>query len=104
MNPFKPIFISLSPNTEKNDIWSALKLIFQPWKWKKGKKIEELESQFGEYLGVKYAISFNSGRAGLIAILEAMEIKPGDEVLLQGFTCNSAVNPISAYLWLASPN
>jgi len=94
MNPFKPIFISLSPNTEKDDIWLALKLIFQPWKWKRGKKIEELESQFREYLGVKYAISFNSGRAGLIAILEAMEIKPGDEVLLQGFTCNSAVNPI----------
>lgn len=94
MNPFKPIFISLSPNTEKDDIWLALKLIFQPWKWKRGKKIEELESQFREYLGIKYAISFNSGRAGLIAILEAMEIKPGDEVLLQGFTCNSAVNPI----------
>jgi dTDP-4-amino-4,6-dideoxygalactose transaminase len=100
----RPISISLSPNTEKDDVDLALKLIFQPWKWKKGKAIEELENQFEEYLGVKlafakasagkYAISFNSGRSGLMAILRAMEIKESDEILLQAFTCNSAVNPI----------
>ncbi len=94
MNPFKPIFISLSPNTEKDDIQLAWKLKFQPWRWKKGKAIEELEEEFKKYLGVKYAISFNSGRAGLIAILEAIKIESGNEVLLQAFTCNSAVNPI----------
>ncbi len=94
MNPFKPIFISLSPNTEKDDIWLAWKLKFQPWRFKKGKAIKELEEEFKKYLGVEYAISFNSGRAGLIAILEAIEIKSGDEILLQGFTCNAAVNPI----------
>jgi len=32
----KPISISLSPNTEKDDIDLALKLIFQPRKWKIG--------------------------------------------------------------------
>jgi len=94
MNPFKPIFISLSPNTEKDDILLAWRLKFQPWLWKKGEAIKKIEEEFKKYLGIKYAISFNSGRAGLIAILEAMKIKLGDEVLLQGFTCNSAVNPI----------
>ena len=100
MNPFKPIFISLSPNTEKEDILLAWKLKFQPWFWKKGRhppatqKIKELEEEFKKYLGVKYALSFNGGRASLMAILEAMEIKSEDEVLLQGFTCNAAVNPI----------
>ena len=94
MNLFKPISISLSPNTEKDDVRLALKLIFKPWRWKKGEEIEKLEEEFKKYLGVKYAISFNSGRAALLAILEAMEIQSGDEVLLQGFTCNSAVNPI----------
>jgi len=91
---FRPISISLSPNTEKDDIRLALKLIFQPWKWKKGNKIKELEDDFKKYLGVKYAISFNAGRSGLMAILEAIEIKPGDEILLQALTCNSAINPI----------
>ena len=96
MSIFKPITISLSPNTEKDDIWLALKLIFSPWKWKKGKAIEELENQFKEYLGVKHAFSFNSGRSALMAILQSLDLEPKNEVLLQAFTCNAAVNPI---LW-----
>jgi len=53
----KPISISLSPNTEKDDILLALKLIFRPWRWKR-KLIEagflstKLEEEFKEYLGV----------------------------------------------------
>ncbi len=92
----KPITISLSPNTQKDDIWMALRLIFQPWRWKKGKAIKELEDQFKKYLGIKYAFSFNSGRSSLMAILRALDLKPESEVLLQAFTCNAASNPI---LW-----
>ncbi len=99
MNPFKPISISLSPNTEKEDVLLVLKLLFQPHRWQKKlpearPRATEIEEEFKKYFGVKYAISFNGGRAGLMAILAAMEIKSRDEVLLQGFTCNSAVNPI----------
>jgi len=93
---FKPISISLSPNTERDDVWLALKMIFMPWFWKRGKAVLELEEEFKKYLGVKYAVSFNSGRTGLLATLTALELEPGSEVLLQAFTCNAAVNPI---LW-----
>ena len=101
MNPFKPISISLSPNTEKDDIWLAFKLLFQPWLWKSnmGENCSppiELEEEFKRYLGVKYAISFNSGRSALTAILNSLGLEQGEEVLLQAFTCNAAVNPI---LW-----
>ena len=95
-NSMKPIFTSLSPNTEKDDIVLAWKLLFQPKKWKKGKASQELEEKFKNYLGVKYAFAFNSGRSALMAILDALEIKRGEEILLQAFTCNSAVNPILA--------
>jgi len=100
---FKPISISLSPNTEKDDIDLALKLILNPGEWKirvnprsypRKSASTILEEEFKKYLGVKYAISFNSGRSALMAILKAIEIKKDDEVLLQAFTCNSAVNPI----------
>jgi len=106
---FKPISISLSPNIEKDDIRLALRLIFQPWKWRLGIKyqvssIKELEKEFKKYLGVKYAVSFNSGRTALMAILAALKqgqpsseaLAEGDEVLLQAYTCVAAVNPI---LW-----
>jgi len=91
-----PIFTSLSPNTEKNDIFLALKLIFSPAKWKKGNTIEKLETEFSNYLGVKHAISFNSGRSGLLAILKSLNLAEKSEILIQGFTCNAVVNPI---LW-----
>lgn len=90
----RPVSISLSPNTEKDDIWLTFKLLFQPWRWKKGKAIEELEKEFKEYLDVKHAFSFNSGRSALMAILNSLGLEKNSEVLLQAFTCNAAVNPI----------
>jgi len=89
-----PILISLSPNTQKDDIFLALRLIFKPKEWKKGSEIEKLENEFAKYLGVKYAISFNSARAGLFAILRSLQLEKNSQVLLQAFTCNAAVNPI----------
>ena len=95
MTKEKPIFISLSPNTEKDDVILALKILFQPWIWKK--KSNLLEEEFKNYFKVKYAFSFNSGRSALMAILSALDLKEGDEVLIQAFTCNALVNPI---IWL----
>lgn len=96
MRFLKPIFVSLSPNTEKDDICLSFKIKFQPFEWKNGKAVKKLEDEFKKYFGTKYAISFNSGRSALMAILNSLELKKGDEVLLQAFTCNAAVNPI---LW-----
>ena len=89
-----PISISLSPNTEKDDVQLASKLLFKFGSWKKGKEIEELERKFKNYLGLKHTFSFNSGRSSLMAILDALEIREGDEILIQGFTCNSAIIPL----------
>lgn len=90
----KPISISLSPNTQIDDVLLALKLIFCPWSYKKGKAIEKLENEFKKYFNVKHAISFNSGRSSLFAILKSLELRLESEVMLQAFTCNAASNPI----------
>ncbi len=96
----KPISISLSPNIEKDDIILALKLIFQPWRWKQsnykqGEKCSRpIEEEFKKYLGVKYAFAFNSGRSAYLAILNSLGLEKGKEILLQAYTCNAAINPI----------
>jgi len=91
----KPISISLSPNTEKDDVFLSFKLLFQPGRWKRSQSASRgLGEKFKNYLGVKYALSFNSGRSALMAILNSLEMRKDDEVLLQAFTCNAAVNPI----------
>jgi len=96
MSYFKPISISLSPNVQKDDLHLALNLLVRPWLWKNGKAATELEKSFKNYLGVRYAFSFNSGRSAFFAILKSLELERGSEVLLQAFTCNAVPNPI---LW-----
>ena len=92
----KPISISLSPNTEQDDVRLAFGLLFQPWRWKKGKELESLEQEFKRYLGLKYAYAFNSGRSSFLAILDSLNLEKESEVLLQAFTCNAVPNPV---LW-----
>ncbi|MCH8244334.1 aminotransferase class I/II-fold pyridoxal phosphate-dependent enzyme [Patescibacteria group bacterium] len=92
----RPISISLSPNTETDDILAAFALLFQPWRWKRGKEIELLEQDFKNYLGVSSVVSFNSGRSAFLAILESLGFQKEDEILIQAFTCNAVPNPI---LW-----
>jgi len=93
---FKLISTSLSPNVEEDDLRLIFDLIKKPKIWKKGKTIKRLEEEFRNYLEIKYAISFNSGRSAFLAILDALDIQKGDEILLQAFTCNAVVNPILA--------
>lgn len=89
MGLIKPISISLSPNTEKNDI----RLCFRLPK-KRGDNIKKLENAFKKYFDVKYAFTFNSGRSSLMAILKSLNLNEESEILLQAFTCNAASNPI----------
>ena len=55
---------------------------------------ELFETAFAQWLGVSRAFSFWKGRVALYAILKALGIGPGDEVVLPGYTCVMDVNPI----------
>ncbi len=90
------IFTNLAPNTQGDDAWLALRLLFVPWKHKRGPAAEELEKAIARRTSATYAISFESGRTSLLAILAAAGIKAGDEVLLQAYTCVAVPDPV---LW-----
>lgn len=49
-------------------------------------KVDLLEKEFCNYTNVKYALALSSGTAALICCLAALEIGPGDEVLVPGYT------------------
>ncbi|OGZ57865.1 MAG: hypothetical protein A3B96_03515 [Candidatus Spechtbacteria bacterium RIFCSPHIGHO2_02_FULL_43_15b] len=97
----KPISISLSPNVQRDDFFMALKILLTQVLLsraapKSNSSTKDLEKKFKEYLGLKYAFTFNSGRSCLYAILKTLDIKQGDEVFVQAFTCNAVPNPV---LW-----
>ncbi len=51
-----------------------------------GKAVADFEKKFAAYIGVKHAISVNSGTDALIISLKASGIKAGDEVITTPFT------------------
>lgn len=51
-----------------------------------GKAVADFEKKFADYIGVKHAISVNSGTDSLVIALKALGIKPGDEVITTPFT------------------
>jgi len=98
--PLKPISISLSPNTQRGDVWLAFKLVIKnlvTFARRASKdSTQRLEERFREYQGAEYSFSVNSGRSALYTIMKAFDLRGGDEVLLQAFTCNAVPNPV---LW-----
>ncbi len=56
--------------------------------------IEQFEKLFAQWLGGGQAFAFWKGRVAMYAILRAMGVGAGDEVVCPGYTCVMAVNPI----------
>ena len=60
-----------------------------------GKYVQKFEKMWADYHQVKYAVSFNSATSALVASLGALEILPGDEILVVGYSmCISATAPL----------
>jgi perosamine synthetase len=51
-----------------------------------GPKVREFEQAFEQYIGVKHAVTVNSGTSGLYLCAKAMGWGPGDEILVTPFT------------------
>ncbi|MEM8970669.1 MAG: DegT/DnrJ/EryC1/StrS family aminotransferase [Pseudomonadota bacterium] len=59
-----------------------------------GKKVRSLENAFCEHFDVKHAIALNSATSGLHAGLMAMDIGPGDEVIVSPYTMHASATMI----------
>ncbi len=90
----KTISSALSPNTEQDDLELIKQLIWHPRKRKLGASANLLEETFSDFIKQEYCFAFNSGRTAFLAILQALGVKEGDEVLVQGLTCAVLVVPI----------
>jgi dTDP-4-amino-4,6-dideoxygalactose transaminase len=90
------ISASLSPNTQRDDVTLAFKTALRPWTWREGREVAAAEEWFCAYFSTGTAVSFNSGRSALLALLKSFGVGAGDEVLLQAFTCVAVPNSV---LW-----
>ena len=58
------------------------------------KEVDQFESEFATYIGVKHCLGVSSGTAALQVALAALGVGPGDEVLLPGYFWVSTVSAV----------
>lgn len=97
--PFMPktIFTGFAPNLTKQDVLTACSYLVFPWTWsaaRKGPFVESLEHAIGDYFCAPPAVAYDSGRSALYMALKALGVGPGDEVLVQAYTCVVVINAI----------
>lgn len=85
----KPITMpSLGSMTlDKDDVDLAHVCLQNREHWYEGKLTLQYESEFSTWNGSKHAYAFMSGRVALSACIYALDLQPGDEVILPGYTC-----------------
>ena len=60
-----------------------------------GQHVAEFERSVAEYVGVRHAVAVSSGTAALHLALAALEIGPGDEVIVPDFTFPATANVVA---------
>jgi len=59
-----------------------------------GKYVQKFEESLSKYFNVKYAICVNSWTSGLIAAVGALDINPGDEIIVSPWTMSASAMAI----------
>ena len=59
-----------------------------------GPKIKEFEEKFAKYVDAKYAVAFNNATSALHTAAKALDVKPGDKVIVTPMTFAASANCI----------
>ena len=78
---------------DQEDIQAVVEVLNSEW-LTTGPKVEEFEASITELVESKYAVSVSSGTAALHAVMYAINIMPGDEVIVPTITFAASANCI----------
>ena len=74
------------PYVGKEELNYLKEAIDSGWISSLGSFVEKFEKKFANYIGVKYAVSCASGTSAISLLCPTLQIKEGDEVILQSLT------------------
>lgn len=77
---------------DKEDVKAVGDVIKGGAGWAIGPNIEEFEKNIAKFVGVKYALTFNSGTSALHALMKAYGFGPGNEIIVPSFTFIATAN------------
>jgi perosamine synthetase len=77
---------------DDEDLKAVTSVITSGMNWAVGPKVVEFEKALADFIGVRYAVVFNSGTSALHAALLAHKIKEGNEIIVPSFTFIATAN------------
>jgi perosamine synthetase len=90
-----PIHHTFGPHIDQRFLGRILRISYRPWAYRHGKSVRHLRSALEERFKMPCSL-FASGREALLAYLRGLQIRSGDEVIVQGYTCIVVPNAIHA--------
>lgn len=60
-----------------------------------GEVVRRFEQAFADYFGIRHAVATNSGTSALHLVLLALEVGPGDEVIIPSYVCSALLNAVN---------
>lgn len=94
-----PLSPHLSPNVTLQDIRFVVGALLFPWKWffwKKGNAQKNLHKRFEDLFHADTALSYDSGRSALTAVIQGLPLSDSAVVAVQAFSCIVVPNSIIA--------
>ncbi len=82
-------------DTIRQEVEPAVKKVIENQDFILGDEVRGLEKEIAQYCGVKYGVGVASGTDALILALRAIDIGPGDEVIVPPFTFFATAEAVS---------
>ncbi len=97
MKPGIPFFcLKIQHQRLENSIQESLRAVFDSGKFILGTQLRRFENEVAEYLKVPHALGCASGTASLFLAMRALDIGPGDEVIVPDF---GFIAPVEAVIY-----
>src|SRR3989338_1986184 len=82
------------PDLSGKELYYVTQAIKSGWVSSSGPHISRFEKEFARFIGAKYAIACSNGTAALHLSLLALDIVPGDEVIVPSLTFIATANAV----------
>ncbi len=83
----RPLTCQTGQTLDADDVALARKWLKRRRSWFDNELETSFATEFARWNGSRYAFAFMGGRVALSACLQALELQPGDEVLMPGYSC-----------------
>jgi len=95
------ISADFAPNEEIDDSLIGLRLLFQPWRWRKGRGVTGAKGKFKHLFKIGKNTPFHlsfffTGRSALNFLIKSQSFPKNTEAIIQTFTCEAPIVPFLA--------